>query len=793
MADVMEIRISVRTLVEFLLRSGDISRAGYASRQGMLEGTRIHRKIQKEAGAEYQAEVRMSYRRAYDRFVLIVDGIADGVVYTAEGLLIDEIKSVSVPLAQEIMTDNPLHWAQAKCYAYILGQEHGSETVSVRLTYVHTETGKVKPLTRMYSLLELEDFFEALLAAYAVWATFEAEHKDQRNTSLTTLSFPFDTYRKGQREMAGAVYRAVRDKIRLFAQAPTGIGKTISALFPALKAMGEGRGDKIFYLTAKTVTRQVAEQALLRLEQKGMVLRSITLTSRERICRNGTLSCDPEMCSRAKGHYDRINGALYDILLSESWITRGVLISYADKHWVCPFEYGLDIALWCDAILCDYNHAFDPRAYLRRFFEQGGDYILLVDEAHNLVDRSREMFSAQLSKKAVLKARKKVKGMYPELYQVLGRINQYFIDLRKIFESTYGTQVVEFPYPLMPLVEDLLIAFEKSLMRLPNGPDAGLIDLFFTVLAFNTVSRLYDERYVTYAQREPDEVILKLFCVDPSFLLRKACSKGRTAVFFSATLLPLQYYQEMLGGTGEDPVLRLPSPFDREHLCVMAAPGISTRYKDRGESVQAIAAYIHGAVQSKTGNYLVFSPSYAYMRQIHECYVLRHPQVRTLMQGNRMDDLEREAFLSAFEEDPEDTLVGFAVMGGIFSEGIDLAGERLSGTVIVGVGLPQICGERDIIKDFFDVRRGGGFEYAYMFPGMNRVLQAAGRVIRTQADRGFVLLLDDRFLNRRYLSLFPLEWEHYMEVYSPEQVARVLERFWYSMWGEMQTYGFNIE
>lgn len=780
MAELTEIRISVRTLVEFLLRSGDISRAGYASRQGMLEGTRIHRKIQKEAGAEYQPEVRMSYRKVYDRFVLIVDGIADGVVRTSEGLLIDEIKSVSVSLDQEVMTDNPLHWAQAKCYAYILGQEHGAETVSVRLTYVHIETGKVRPLTRMYSLPDLEGFFEALLAAYAVWATFDAEHKERRNASLTALTFPFEMYRQGQREMAGAVYRAVRDKKLLFAQAPTGIGKTISALFPALKAMGEGLGDKIFYLTAKTVTRQVAEQALLRLERKGMVLRSITLTSRERICRFEAPSCDPEVCFRAKGHYDRINGALYDILTSECWITRELLITYADKHQVCPFEYGLDIALWCDAIICDYNYAFDPRAYLRRFFEQGGDYTLLVDEAHNLVDRSREMFSAKLSKKAVLEERKKVKSSDPELYQILGRINKYFIDLRKTFESTYGTQVLEFPFALMPLVEDLLTAFESALARRQNTPaDAGLMDLFFSMLAFNAVSRLYDERYVSYAQRESDEVILKLFCVDPSFLLRKACSKGRTAVFFSATLMPLQYYQEMLSGTREDPVLRLPSPFDREHLCVMAASGVSTRYKDRGESIQAIAAYIHGAVQSKTGNYLVFSPSYAYMRQIHEYYVHQHPQVRTLIQGSRMDDLEREAFLSAFGENPEGTLVGFAVMGGIFSEGIDLAGERLSGTVIVGVGLPQICGERDIIRGFFDVQRGGGFEYAYMFPGMNRVLQAAGRVIRTQSDRGFVLLLDDRFLSGRYLSLFPQEWEQYMEVLSPEQVVRVLEGFWY--------------
>ncbi len=775
-----EVKISVRHLIEFILRSGDINLNGYASNQQMQEGTRIHRKLQKAGGPDYQAEVRLSYTKEYDRFMLLVDGIADGVLTTPEGVFIDEIKTVTAPLEQVDESYSPLHWAQAMSYAYMYAVQSALEHIYVRLTYFQVETGKIKAMTKQYSMEALRTFFEALLDKYALWAAFEVDHREKRAISLKSLTFPFMAYRRGQRDLAASVYRTVRDKSMLFAQAPTGTGKTVSTLFPAVKAMGEGMGEKIFYLTAKTVTRQVAEQAVALMEAQGMVTKSITLTSRDRICACEIRSCDPEDCVRAKGHYDRVNEAIMDILMEETQITRETLIHYAEKYCICPFEYGLDIALWVDIIICDYNYAFDPRAYLRRFFEHGGDYILLIDEAHNLVDRAREMFSAELSKKAFLEHKKRLKTTAPKLYKAMGKMNKYFIDLRKTFDKSYDTKTMALPMELFPLLEEIIEAFQSFLGQSRHiRIEERLMDLFFALLSFSSVYKLYDERYIVYAVREEDEVRLKLFCVDPSFLLRKACKKGRAAIFFSGTLLPLRYFQEMLGGGEEDAVLRLLSPFTPDNLCLMVAQNISTRYKDRQESYQGIVQYIKAAIQAKVGNYFIFFPSFEYMRQVYSLYSETWPMDRTVLQGNRMNDQEREEFLKNFSAESETTLIGFAVMGGIFAEGIDLSGDRLLGAIIIGVGLPQLCEERDIILNYFKQRKGAGFEYAYMFPGMNRVLQAAGRVIRTEQDRGFVLLLDDRFLSQRYLNLYPQEWQGYIEVSTLEGVERILDRFWY--------------
>jgi DNA excision repair protein ERCC-2 len=550
-------------------------------------------------------------------------------------------------------------------------------------------------------------------------------------------------------------------------------------MFPSFKALGEGLGEKIFYLTARTVTRQVAEKAAVLMRDKGLVIKSITLTSKEKICPNAEGECSPEGCSYARGHYDRINEAILDILNNETVITRDLLSGYAEKHRVCPFEYSLDVSLWLDLIICDYNYVFDPRAYLRRFFEYGGDYILLVDEAHNLVDRSREMFSAELDKRPFMELRQQMKTAAPGVYRAMMNINKYFIELRKSFEEKNGTQLIDPPRQLYNLVDDFIREMDPCLSGSRGIKlSAELLELYFNCLSFSAVFKLYDERYVTYVVRESSEVHLKLFCTDPSYLLGKACSKVRSSVFFSATLLPLNYFRDILGGTSEDYTMRLSSPFDRNNLCLAVADNVSTKYKDREESCVLVADYIKAAVSRKTGNYFVFFPSFEYMKKVYALYSELWPEDRIILQGGAMKEDERDHFLAMFEEAPETTLIAFAVMGGIFSEGIDLAGERLSGAVVVGVGLPQVCAERDIISRYFREKNGMGFEYAYMFPGMNKVLQAAGRVIRTESDRGLVLLLDERFLQRRYLELFPPEWAGYLRVSSAEAAENEIARFW---------------
>jgi DNA excision repair protein ERCC-2 len=779
MVEKPEIRISVRNLVEFLLRSGDIDMTVSGGSNAMLqEGSRIHRKLQNEAAENYQAEVRLSCETQFPEFVLVVDGIADGVIEEQNSITIDEIKSVSTPLDMVDENYNPLHWAQAKCYGWMLLKEKDLKHINIQITYCHVETEEIKTLEQAFDYNELEGFFRDLVEGYAAWARMSLNHKEERDGSIRQLSFPFPQYRKGQRELAAGVYLTIRDRKLLFAQAPTGTGKTISTLFPAVKAMGEGLGEKIFYLTAKTVTRQVAEQTIGIMAEKGLNLKSITLTAKDKVCLCAGADCNPSECAYARGHYDRVNEAVMDILVHETIMTRDTIIKYAEKHQVCPFEFGLDISLWVDCIICDYNYVFDPRAYLRRFFEYGGDYSLLIDEAHNLVERAREMYSVQLSKQDFLKQRKTLKEAAPKAYKELMLINKIFIELRKSFDKKYDTKTIELPGSLHSHVEKFVDAFDQFLANNRGVKiDDALMDLFFSCRTFLSVYKLYDERYVTYATREDSEVKLKLFCVDPSYLLRKACDKSRSAIFFSATLQPLSFYRDMLGGEETDRTMCLSSPFPLENLCLMAAGNVSTRYRDRPESYDSIARYIKAATKRR-GNYLVFFPSFEYMRNVYELYRNLWPDDYTIIQETHMDDNDREQFLEGFEDKPNQSMIAFAVMGGIFSEGIDLTGDRLSGAVVVGVGLPQISPERDIIARHFAKLNGLGFEYAYMYPGMNRVLQAAGRVIRTAQDRGFVLLIDDRFLHKRYLSLFPPQWQHYHKVYSPDTVSNILSQFW---------------
>ncbi|HPT78609.1 MAG TPA: ATP-dependent DNA helicase [Candidatus Atribacteria bacterium] len=774
------VRISVRNLVEFLLKSGDIRPMGIRSSESMLQGARLHRRLQRAAGEDYSPEVRLAWDVEFDDFTLAVEGIADGIIAGDTGVIIDEIKSTTLPL--DLIDDDfsLLHWAQAKCYAWMYCAREGLKEVTVRLTYINAETDEIRQLTRLFSGDELKDFFYGLAGQYEKWASLAVSSKARRDESIRALAFPFASYRRGQRALAAEVYRAIRDKRPLFAQAPTGTGKTMSVLYPAVKAMGEGMGEKLFYLTAKTVTRQAAEQAAGIMAEKGLFIRSLTLTAKDKICLCDRVECEPEVCEYARGHYDRVNEAIYDILTKETLITRDILLEYAIRHRVCPFEYGLDISLWADLVICDYNYVFDPRAYLRRFFEYGGDYTLLIDEAHNLVDRAREMYSAMLSKKAFMEHRHVLKTAVPDAYKEFSRINKWFIGLRKSIEEKYQTVTIDLPTELLGYVDRFTRALQEHLAKNKSFlPDPGLIDLFFDCLAFLAVGNSFDERYVAYATRINDEVELKLFCLDPSYLINKACCKGRTAVFFSATLQPLDYYREMLGGSREDRAVCLPSPFPRENLCVMAAGSISTRYKDRGSGYEKVARYIKNAVSQMRGNYLVFFPSFEYMENVYFIYRALWPGDYCIVQGRQMDEAERERFLGSFETDPGETMTAFAVMGGIFSEGIDLKGDRLSGAIIVGVGLPRLSPENDLIARYFSETNGMGFEYAYMYPGMNRVLQAAGRVIRTEEDRGFVLLLDDRFLHRRYLDLFPAEWNGFSRVDSPEAVAKVLSDFFH--------------
>lgn len=792
MCDKQEIKISVRNLVEFVLRSGDLD-SSFRSMSRAVDGTKAHQKVQKSKDENYEAEVTLKHSFVHEGFIFRIEGRADGIIY--EGLevnkeineekspdcsiCIDEIKSTTRPL--EIIDENynELHWAQAKCYAYIYSLQNKLDNIDVQLTYFHLDTEMVKNIRKNFSFKSLEEFFYDIIDKYIVWANFTSQWGIVRDNSVKELVFPFEKYRIGQRELAVTVYRTIRDGKKLFAQAPTGIGKTISTLFPTVKAFSEGHASKIFYLTAKTIARQVAEEAFIKMREKGLRFKTLTLTAKDKICFKDESRCDPEYCEYAKGHFNRVNDGLLDILKNEDELSRTVVEKYSRKHNICPFEFSLDLALWADTVICDFNYVFDPRVYLKRFFDlSNNEYTFLIDEAHNLVDRSREMFSATLYKRPFLDLKRVFKDKEPRIAKSLDKLNSYMLKMKKLCGDENFYIQKEMPDDISYLLNNLMSESEEFLAT-KQGIEGHkeLLDLFFEALSFTRILELYDDRYVTYVEKDSKDVKLKIFCLDPSYLLSEAVKRGKTAIFFSATLSPIEYFKDILGGHQDDDVMILPSPFDQKNLLLMIASNVSTRYKDRENSYHMIADYIK-IVSKEKGNYLVFFPSYKYMNDVYEIFIEKYPEYNSIIQTNAMTEEEREAYLSKFQYNPKETLISFAVMGGIFSEGVDLKGDRLSGAIVVGVGLPQICLERNIIRQYFDENNNKGFNYAYMYPGMNKVLQAAGRVIRTEKDKGVVLLIDDRFAYKSYKMIFPKEWRHNIEVFSPEKVKSMIDLFW---------------
>lgn len=775
-----KVNISVRQLVEFVLRSGDLDSRLMGSDRA-LEGTRGHQRVQKSYDKMDLPEVTLKYSVVLKDYEIEVKGRADGILFEAQSVIIDEIKTVTKPLENLGDLDNELHWGQAKCYGFIYGLQEGLEEITLQLTYYQIATEEIKRSRRVYSIKELETFFYGLIEEYLHWGETIYQWRERRDRSIAQLEFPFGAYRKGQRSLAIGVYKSIKESKRLFAKAPTGIGKTMSTLFPAIKAMGEGHTIKIFYLTAKTITRSVAEEAVDKLLSTGLRLKSVTITAKDKICFEKDSSCNPDECQYAKGHFDRVNKGLKDLFDNEDHYTRRVIEEYAMKYSLCPFEFSLEIALWVDCVICDYNYVFDPRVYLKRFFlEVKEPYTFLVDEAHNLVDRGREMFSAELYKQSFLEIKRLFKETGKAVSTQGNKVNTQLLKLKKrcdehkvYIDQAPPDEIYSSLFKFVEVAEEWLLENEKK-----PGHDE-LLELYFSVVGFLRMSELFDERYVTLLEKTDQDFKVKLYCVDPSFLLREAVNRGKSAVFFSATLAPIEFYRYLLGGEEDDYVIGLSSPFEQENLCLMIANGVSTKYKDRSKSYHTVVDLINQVIESKTGNYFVFFPSYQYMDEAYNQFKAFYPHVNIIKQTPQMTEEEREEFLAYFTSCHQEKIVGFAVLGGIFSEGIDLPGENLIGTIVIGVGLPQICTEIDVIRDYFQKKNGKGYEYAYQYPGMNKVLQAAGRVIRTENDRGVVLLVDSRYTSQSYLKIFPKEWNNYRIIRNDKDIPRVLKGFWH--------------
>ncbi|WNR44474.1 ATP-dependent DNA helicase [Paenibacillus roseipurpureus] len=763
------VNMSVRSLVEYVFRSGSLD-SEFRSSKALRDGTKAHQRIQKQYGDSDQHEVYVSAEIVYEGILFVIDGRCDGLLLGADGdmLTVDEIKSTSSDIALIPEDGYPVHWAQAKFYAYMVARDRGLGTMRIQLTYTQVDTEETRHFVQEATLEELEAFVYEVIARYHPYAHLKHEHEQRRNRSIKELPFPFAQYREGQRKLAGAVYTSIQDEHKLFAKAPTGIGKTMSTLFPSVKAMGEGLLQRFFYLTAKTITRTAAEEAFTLLQEKGLRLHVITITAKEKVCLKEEVRCTPEYCEFADGYFDRVNDAVLDLLGHETVMTRTVIETYARKHRVCPFEFALDVAYAADAVICDYNYIFDPRVNLKRLWDEQKRYTaLLIDEAHNLVDRAREMYASDLSKSAFLALQREFKGVRKELHDTAKGINAYFIALRKRMGEREMLVEEALPETLLDLVEAFILVAEKELGS-GLSQSSLLLEAYFSAHNFVRTSKLYDERYVTLSTDDRNEVSVKLACLDPSHLLKQMGKGYRSHVFFSATLSPLSYYMDALGAGEHDYSVKVPSPFAKEQLDVRIQP-ISTRYQDREKSRTLIARSVYELVTGRAGNYLVFFPSYAYMSSVYEAFtdlvVMNEGpeghQLEVLVQQAKMSEEEREHFLAAFQAGAARTVIGFAVMGGIFSEGIDLVGDRLTGVVVVGVGLPQLGPERNLIKDYMDSTGKNGYDYAYVYPGMNKVQQAGGRLIRSETDHGVLLLIDDRYLQPRYQRLLPEEWRDY--------------------------------
>ncbi len=783
-----QINISVRNLVEFLLREGDIDdRKGSVDPfEAMQAGSRIHRKIQNSMGPFYRAEVPLKFKIEYDDYTLGLEGRADGVVLDldedgiARSATVDEIKGMYM----DVMTfEKPIlvHESQAKCYAYILAQEYKLDEIDVQMTYVSLETEEIKYFKQTYSFEEIEDWFYTIIGIFKKWSDFQYNHKMELLESVQGLQFPYE-YRDGQKKLVSDVYRSIYRRKILFMQAPTGTGKTIANVFPAVMALGQNLAERVFYLTAKTATALAARDTYQLLVDNGYEGKTIMLTAKEKMCLCDEADCNPVNCPYARGHFDRINDVIYEVITKENVITRDVLLGYAEEYVVCPFELALDVSTWCDGIICDYNYVFDPNVYLKRFFAESsnGENIFLIDEAHNMVDRAREMYSEDLIKEEILSIKRYAKPVSKKLVNALEKCNRIMLEYKR--ECDHDINILEDIDLLLNACDNLQMILEqlfKKEIKFGIYQDE-VLDFYFRLRNFTAIAYQQDhDHYRIYCDFDEEKNFhLHLYCIDPSAQLQDRLNMARSTVYFSATLLPIDYYKDLLCNISDVYAIYVDSVFEQQNRLLLLGTDVTSKYTKRGEEeYEKFARYIETIVNAKQGNYMVFGPSYKFLEDVYNKYTEMVDDVDILIQQQNMTEQERENFLLEFEAKREKSMVAFCTLGGIFSEGIDLVGGKLIGSIILGAGLPQVGNERKLMSDFFDENNKNGFEYAYLYPGMNKVIQAAGRVIRTNDDVGVIALLDERFRFSSYRKTFPREWND-ADFTTVDDVSLKLTNFW---------------
>ena len=764
-----KIKLSVRELVEFVYKSGDIS-AKNLSVDRAMEGIKAHKILQSQMGDNYQKEFYLKNEFILNDITFFIEGRADGILIEEDEITIDEIKSTYTDLSLIDDEYNTAHTAQAKCYAYMYGLLNNLDKLNVQLRYYNLDTKETKTIKQSFTIKRLETFFYTLLETYIDWAETIISLRKERDRTIEEINFPFENYRKGQRDFSVAVYRTIESGKKLFAQAPTGVGKTVSVLFPAIKSMHE-KNSKIFYLTAKSSTKTIAFNTVKIMYENGLKLRTAIITAKDKICFMEETKCEPEYCPYAKGYYDKLNIPLREAIKNDCLYDRRFIEELGKKYELCPFELSLDLSYMSDIVICDYNYYFDPKVALQRedVFNKDKD-ILLIDEAHNLEDRARNMYSPEIIKEEfyeVYKMMKAEKSLSKELYN----INKKFIDIKK---NTDKARILHKPpEELINSLRKFTVKAEKYFndKKGEKVPDE-LTDIYFKSAFFIKISEIADDNFCYYADLANNKTMVKLFLIDPSNILKEIEKKAWSSIFFSATLTPLKYFRYILGGEEDDYILKISSPFKRENLNLMITSDISMKYTMRDTNIEKACEYINALITERKGNYLIFFPSYHFMNKVYSIYESLYDTFDITVQSQGIKEDEQKQIINRFEN--ERNVVLFTVVGGVFSEGIDLPLEKLIGAVIIGTGIPQISFERNIIKAFFDDKMNSGYDFAYKYPGFNKILQSAGRVIRTEEDKGTVLLIDSRFCQFTYLKLFPDHWKHFKKIKTAEDIKNNL-------------------
>lgn len=770
---------SVHGIVDFLLRRGSIDNRIY-NNSSMAEGTRIHLRYQKMQDGSYLSEEPLSMEYKIDGYTFIITGRADGIIVSSKKRhVIDEIKSTVIDLEEYYEEQKDWHLGQAKFYAYMYAKKNYMSEIDIKLTYISQKDEGMMIKTFTCFIDDLEEFVHDTLSEYLSFYINIDKHCEEKRRSADDLVFPFDSFRKGQKELSKYVYGTIINDDSLFVEAPTGIGKTISTLFPACKTFSSGKVEKIFYLSAKAIAKDVAFETIKKIKNAGLVVKAIKLNAKDRMCQTGNKKCNPDECPFAKGYYDKVKNVLERIILEEDMIDDNVIYRYANTYDLCAFEFQLDVSLFCDVIICDYNYLFDPLVYLKRFFEvDKTPYIALIDEAHNLVDRSRDMYSADFDLGSIKLLQRQFKAFkHPKIKRAMKKIISYLNEQEFEENSFYLIKENGFESELYNLLQ---LFFKHSQDILKNYPDYSS-DLFLEVFRmtnrFLKISEFVNESFVCYYEKTNESIEAKIKCIDSSSLINETLKKIKASVFFSATLTPMEYYVKCLGGNDDTPIIKLDSPFSCENRLVIVRNDISTRYKDRDNSYLQIARTIEEIASKKKGNYLVFFSSYQYLENVYSRLSF-NKDVNYIKQSRDMLEKDRNMFLLNFCHDPDRTTIGFAVLGGVFSEGIDLQADKLIGAIVVGVGLPQISFERDLIKDYYSNLEMNGYDYSYVNPGINKILQAAGRVIRSETDKGIIVFIDDRYSQYKYKDILKKQYKEIVYSKDEEEISLLVDNFW---------------